>query len=121
VAWWKPKTCPLWLAQETVAALPEALVLREVHDRLGTPGFRTREITLVTTLLSPEVYHVSDLAEPYRRRWQVEVCQTQPVNLSWCPLRRAPWTISDLRGFVKRERVIDVDLLGRHHDFANQR
>jgi IS4 transposase len=27
---------------------------------------------LVTTLLSPEVYRVTDLAELYRRRWQVE-------------------------------------------------
>ena len=39
---------------------------------LSTPGFRTREITLVTTLLDTEVYSVPDLAELYRQRWQVE-------------------------------------------------
>jgi Transposase DDE domain len=77
VAWLKPKTCPSWLARETLAALPDSLVLREVRYHLSTPGFRTRHITLVTTLLAPEVYPVSDLAELYRRRWQVETALAQ--------------------------------------------
>jgi Transposase DDE domain len=47
-------------------------VLREVRYHLSTPGFRTREITLVTTRLDTEVYAVPDLAELYRRRWQIE-------------------------------------------------
>jgi Transposase DDE domain len=72
VMWLKPKTCPSWLTRETLAALPDSLVLREVRYRLGTSGFRTREITLVTTLLDAETYGVSDLAELYRQRWQVE-------------------------------------------------
>jgi Transposase DDE domain len=42
VAWLKPKTCPSWLARETLAALPKSFVLREVRDHLGTPGCRTR-------------------------------------------------------------------------------
>jgi Transposase DDE domain len=53
------------------------LVLREVRYHIGTPGFRTREITLVTTLLDAEAYRVSDLAELYRRRWQVETSLAQ--------------------------------------------
>jgi hypothetical protein len=72
VTWLKPKTYPSWLTRETLAALPEALVLREVRYHIGTPGFRTRQITLVTTLLDAEVYRVDDLAELYRLRWQVE-------------------------------------------------
>jgi IS4 transposase len=72
VAWLKPKTCPSWLARETLAALPDSLVLREVRYHLSTPGFRPRQITLVTTRLDREVYAVADLAELYRRRWQVE-------------------------------------------------
>lgn len=71
-AWLKPTTCPSWLTRETLAALPDSLVLREVRYHLSTPGFRTRQITLVTTLLDTEVYSVADLAELYRRRWQVE-------------------------------------------------
>jgi Transposase DDE domain len=72
VTWLKPKTRPSWLARETLAALPEALVLREVRDHLGRPGFRTRQMTLVTTRLDAQVYGVADLAELYRLRWQVE-------------------------------------------------
>jgi hypothetical protein len=72
VAWLKPKTCPSWLTRETLAALPETLELREVRYRISTPGFRTRQITLVTTLLDAEIYRVADLAELYRQRWQVE-------------------------------------------------
>jgi IS4 transposase len=72
VVWLKPKTCPSWLARETLAALPETLELREVRYGIGTPGFRTRQITLVTTLLNPEVYSVADLAALYCQRWPVE-------------------------------------------------
>jgi hypothetical protein len=72
VGWLKPKTCPSWLTREALAALPETLVLREVRYHIGTPGFRTRQITLVTTLLDAEIYRVADLAELYRQRWQVE-------------------------------------------------
>jgi hypothetical protein len=77
VAWLKPKTCPSWLARETLAALPESLVLREVRDHIGTPGFRTRQVTLVTSLLDSAVYRVDDLAESYQLRWQVETALAQ--------------------------------------------
>jgi Transposase DDE domain len=77
VAWLKPNTCPSWLTREGLAALPETLVLREVRYHTGTPGFRTRQIILVTTLLDPEVYRVADLAELYRQRWQVETALAQ--------------------------------------------
>jgi hypothetical protein len=63
VTWFKPNTCPSWLTREALAALPEALVLREGRYHLDRPGFRTREMTLVTTLLDAQVYRVADLAE----------------------------------------------------------
>ena len=44
---------------------------------MGTPGFRTRESTLATTLLDAEAYCVSDLAELYHQRWQVETALAQ--------------------------------------------
>jgi len=47
-------------------------VLREGRYDIGTPGFRTRQITLVTTLLDAAISRVADLAERYRQRWQVE-------------------------------------------------
>jgi hypothetical protein len=62
VTWLKPQTGPAWLTREALAALPKALVLREMRYRISTPGFRTREMTLVTTLLDAELYRVADLA-----------------------------------------------------------
>jgi hypothetical protein len=63
VAWWQPTPCPSWLPRETLAALPETLELREVRYHRGRPGFRTREITLVTTLLDAERDRGADRAE----------------------------------------------------------
>jgi hypothetical protein len=96
------------------------VVRREVRYGVGSPGFRTRQITWVTTLLDPENYPVTDLAELYRQRWQIEVCQTQPINMTWCPLRRASWTINDLRGALTREPVGDLPVLPGDDDFPDQ-
>jgi hypothetical protein len=72
VTWLQPKPRPSWLTREALAALPEALMRREVRYRIGTQGFRTRQLTLVTTRLDAEGYRVADLAALYRQRWQVE-------------------------------------------------
>ena len=52
-------------------------MLREVRYDIGRPGFRTRQITLVTTLFDAESYRVADLAELYRQRWRVETSLAQ--------------------------------------------
>jgi hypothetical protein len=65
VEWLKPKTCPPWLDHATFAALPVSLVVREVRYQVNTPGFRTHQITLVTTLLDEALYSVADLAALY--------------------------------------------------------
>jgi IS4 transposase len=77
VAWLKPKTCPSWLTREALAALPETLELREVRYHIDRPGFRTRQITLVTTRLDAKIYRVADLAELYHQRWRVETSLAQ--------------------------------------------
>ena len=43
-----------------------------MRDHLDPPGFRTRQVTLVTTRLAAAVSRVADLAELDRQRWQVE-------------------------------------------------
>jgi hypothetical protein len=48
-----------------------------VRYDIGTRGFRTHQITLVTTLLDAAIYYVADLAELYRQRWQVETSLAQ--------------------------------------------
>ena len=72
VEWIKPKKAPDWMTAEEYAALPERKVVRELRYPVGQPGFRTRGVTLVTTLLDAELYPLLDLAELYRQRWQAE-------------------------------------------------
>jgi hypothetical protein len=73
VEWFKPKRRPSGMSAEAYAALPEQITVRELRYRVQTPGYRVREVTLVTTLLDAAVYPASELAELYYRRWQVEV------------------------------------------------
>jgi hypothetical protein len=72
VEWFKPKTCPPWLDQETFEALPASLILRELRYQVSQPGFRSRLITLVTTLVDAAYYPKDDLAELYFKRWEAE-------------------------------------------------
>lgn len=73
VDWMKPAVRPEWMTAEDYARLPETLIVRELRYRTGRPGFRTRVVTLVTTLLDPEVYPLAALAELYGARWRVEL------------------------------------------------
>ena len=70
--WLKPKKAPNWIAAKQYAELPEYLVVRELRYPVERPGFRTKEVTLVTTLLDADLYPLLALAELYRQRWQVE-------------------------------------------------
>lgn len=72
VEWIKPASRPVWMTAAQFAALPESITVRELHYKIARRGFRTRCVTLVTTLLDAEVYPLEDLAELYGTRWQVE-------------------------------------------------
>jgi hypothetical protein len=69
----KPTTRPKWMDDETYAALPETLMVRELRFVTRQIGHRTRLITLVTTLLDADVYPKADLADLYLSRWRIEV------------------------------------------------
>jgi hypothetical protein len=73
VEWFKPATRPKWMSAQDYANLPETLTVRELRYRVERPGFRTREVTLATTLLDAELYPVDALAQLYRTRWRVEL------------------------------------------------
>jgi hypothetical protein len=53
--------------------LPEVLTLRLVRCRLSIPGFRTRQLILVTTLLDSVKYPLAALGQLYYRRWAMEL------------------------------------------------
>jgi Transposase DDE domain len=73
VVWYKPREVPSWMTAEEYAALPGELTVRELRYRVEVPGYRVREITLVTSLLDAAAYPAEALAELYFRRWQVEI------------------------------------------------
>jgi IS4 transposase len=73
VEYQKPKSRPAWLSAEEYAALPANLLVRELRYRVHIPGRRTRQVTLVTTLLDPKRYPAQALAKLYGLRWRAEV------------------------------------------------
>jgi len=79
VQWFKPKKKPRWMSSKDYALLPKSITVRELEYRIETPGYRTRHVTLVTTLLDDETYTAKDLAELYRCRWQIEMYQSYYV------------------------------------------
>jgi hypothetical protein len=72
VEYFKPARRPEWMSETEYQALPESIVVRELRYRITVPGFRTREVTLVTTLLDAAVYPAQELAQLYLMRWRVE-------------------------------------------------
>jgi hypothetical protein len=72
VEWFKPRQKPRWMTKDRFEALPESLIVREMTYQVGRRGFRTKTITLVTTLLDADLYPLEALAELYGIRWRVE-------------------------------------------------
>jgi len=72
VHWFKP-TSIRSVDRETYRSLPKFITIRETRIRVEQPGFRTRSIVVVTTLLDPEQTTKEDLATLYRARWNNEL------------------------------------------------
>ena len=49
VTWDKPDKCPQGLNESEFAALPKTLIIREIYYYIFIPGFRTQQVSLVTT------------------------------------------------------------------------
>jgi hypothetical protein len=73
VQWEKPRQCSATISAKEWARLPQVLSLRLVRCRMDIPGFRTRQIILVTTLLDCVKYPASALGQLYYRRWAMEL------------------------------------------------
>lgn len=89
VEYFKPTACPERLLAADYAVLPETLLLRELRYLVQRRGCRTKEVTLVTTLLDAEQYPAEELAELYGQRWQIEtnlrhLKQTMKMDILHC-------------------------------------
>jgi hypothetical protein len=72
--WRKPANPSPALSREEWAALPEELTVRVVQRRIEKPGFRTVEVTLVTTLLDAKLFPADEIGAAYLKRWRLEMC-----------------------------------------------
>ncbi|UUO07868.1 IS4 family transposase [Blastopirellula sp. J2-11] len=85
----------------TRKGLPDQLTMRETRVLIQQPGFRSRSIIVVTTLLDAEEVTASDLADLYRARWNAELDlrslkQTLQMDILRCKtpelVRKEIWT-----------------------------
>jgi len=72
VRWQKPSTIRS-VDWKTYRSLPDFVIVRETLIRTKQPGFRSKNIVVVTTLLDPKETTKEDLAFLYRQRWNNEL------------------------------------------------
>lgn len=73
VEWMRPRARPKWLSAAEWVLLPATIQIRELRYVIERPGYRTRVVTIATTLLDPMRYPKAKIAELYGLRWEVEL------------------------------------------------
>jgi hypothetical protein len=73
MAWRKTGACPAWLERDAWHEMPAEMTIRQIDVTVDIPGFRTKKIILVTTLLDSHLFAKEKFAELYRRRWHAEL------------------------------------------------
>ncbi len=71
--WFRPWKCQVGCQQEFSRVAGDA-ARALIRYQIARPGFRVRQVTLVTTLLDAERYSAGQLAEAYGLRWTIETC-----------------------------------------------
>jgi len=74
IGWKKGRKPSPWLSALQWAGLPAQITLRAVKGRCHQKGFRVRQVTVVTTLLDPQLYPAQEILQAYWRRWRLEMC-----------------------------------------------
>ena len=98
---WRKPTSIRSVDRRTYHSLPEYVTIREARFRVEQPGFRTKAIVVVTTLLDPSETTKEDLASLYRARWNNEldlrsIKSTMKMDVLRCKtpelVRKEVWT-----------------------------
>jgi hypothetical protein len=74
IRWGRPRRASAFLSAAQWSQVPATLTLRVVRGSLWRPGFRVRQVTLVTTLLDARLYPAEQILAAYARRWRLELC-----------------------------------------------
>lgn len=74
VHWRRPGRQSAVMSLEEWALVPRFLEVRIVRGSLWRPGFRVRQMTVVTTLMDPQLYPARQILEAYAQRWRLELC-----------------------------------------------
>lgn len=70
---WRKPTKPRSIDTKDYNLLPEFLAVREIFVRVEQPGFHTKTIIVVTTMIDTENVSKEDLAGLFRTRWNNEL------------------------------------------------
>lgn len=74
VIWKKPPyDSTRYESREEWESLPDEMEMRELRITVRRPGFQTRTVVIVTTLLDASVYSKSDLMDLFGERWHCEL------------------------------------------------
>jgi hypothetical protein len=113
VEYFKPAERPGWMSEQEYRVLPESIVVRELRYRITAPGFRTREVTLVTTLIDASLYPAEALANLYWTRWRVEenlkaLKQTMKMDVLKC--KRVDGVLKELTMYALAYNLVRVTM-----------
>jgi hypothetical protein len=75
VTWQRPQwgARPRGMKRREYKSLPATLTVRLIRFVVDIPGFRSKTITVATTLLGPVQYPAAQIAALYRDRWLIEL------------------------------------------------
>ena len=132
VVWSKPQRAN-WMDQETYAAIPETVTIRELRVRVVQRGFRTRVLIVMTTLVDGGEFSHDELAILYRARWHAEldirsIKQTLKMDVLRCKtpemVRKEIWAhllVANLIRGVMAEAAREHGVLPRELSFQGAR
>jgi hypothetical protein len=116
--WSKIKRLPAWMSVEQFALLPAWIDVRLVSYTVDRAGFRSREVTLATTLLDERAWPDATLVELYRQRWEIETCfdhlkTTLGMNMLKC--KSAPGVMKELAMYLLAYNLVRLAMLQAAH------
>jgi hypothetical protein len=72
--WRRSSNVPKWMTRKQYLQLPMWIEVRLASYTVAHKGFRTRRVTIATTLLDERAWPDAKLTELYGQRWQIEGC-----------------------------------------------